>query len=672
MAIKYPELFTPFKIGKVEIKNRIAMSPMHNIGWKTSDGFLEDVVLDYYEARARGGAGLIFTGSFNAPFTFPDGVRGTTPFNNPGMAIIQFKKLADRIHAYGSKLFIQLNSAAGGRNVFPGSYPPDKASIAETTCRWDPNIKLRALTREELKQLTDSCIQTAVISKKSGADGINLCYYGGYMMDELLMPFNTRTDEYGGDLIGKTKMHVDVIKGIKEACGKDFPVTVRMGTKQYMKGPRESVIEGEKYTEWGRDIEESIQIAKIFEAAGVDAFLIGNGTYDSFYWLYPPMYQKEGLWLDDVRPFTQAVSVPVICAGKILQPEMANEAIKDGTVTAVAMGRALLADPDWPNKAHSGQEEDIRPCIGCNIGCTGRIFENMPQACAVNAMLMREKEPFVMAPVSKKVAVIGGGVAGMECARVAALRGHKVTIYEKGSFLGGTFRAASVLKCKDAERRLLDWYELQLKKAGVTICLNTEITLADAEKLDCDEIVVATGNKAKVPPIPGVKDTKVYDPIKVLHGQQVIPDGSKVVIVGGGMVGCEVALWLKEEQGFENVSIIEGLPELLRSGIGGGEPVPIANRLMLIDLMKFHNVNVMTSTMLSSLAPGKVNVKSADGEKTIDADAVILSIGFNANNELYKEIYAHIPKKVWLLGDAQAPSNVMFGIKDADAVAKQI
>ena len=257
----------------------------------------------------------------------------------------------------------------------------------------------------------------------------------------------------------------------------------------------------------------------------------------------------------------------------------------------------------------------------------------------------------------------------MECARIAAKRGHDVTLYDRGSKLGGTFLAASVAKSKDAERRLLAWFEHELQTSGVKVVMNKELTLADVEALDCDEIVVSTGNTPKIPPVPGVEQPNIYSPVKVLLGEQTIPAGSSVAIVGGGLVGCEVAIWLKEEKGFENVTLIEGASELMA---GGYEPMPLPNKLMLIDLLKFHGVDVRLSTMLQSIDGTTVNVRSGDAAEQIPADAVILALGFNSNDKLYHEIYENIPKKVWLLGDAKMTSNIMFGIRDANSIARSL
>lgn len=669
MALKYPELFKPFKIGRCEVKNKIVMSGMHNIGWTDEYDLIDDCVIDYFEARAKGGVGMIFTGAYQPNYQFDNGVVMKNPFQEPAVFVSRHKKLADRLHSYGTRLFIQV-AYGGGRVDFPGAIAGEPVAVSAGPNRWNPSIHHRELTTDEVNRMIDATIEAAKLCAQTGCDGMDINCYGGYLADQFLQPcYNKRTDEYGG-LEGGILWMSKIVKGIKEAVGQNFPVTCRLGVRQYIKAPGETGVEGDDYHEYGRTVEESIHVAKSLAKAGYDAIYLGNGTYDSFYWLYPPMYQKEGLWLDDISRLTAEIDVPVIAGGKILQPQMANDAIKDGKVTAVVLGRQLLADPEWPNKAKLGLDEEIRPCIGCNFGCIGHIFAGLPQACAVNASLFREKEMDNLVPARspKKVAVIGGGVAGMECARIAAQRGHDVTIYESGSKLGGTFLAASVAKSKDAERRLLAWYELQLKKNGVKVEYNTELTLANIEKLDCDEIVVSTGNKPKLPPVAGIDQDNVYSPVKVFLGEEKLPAG-RVVIVGGGLVGCELAVYLAEEKGYSDVTVVEGADELMS---GGFEPMPLPNKLMLIDLLKFHGVKVLTSTMLDHIDGGKVYVKHGSEVTALETDSVVMSIGFDANDGLYKEINENVPKKVWLLGDAKMPSNIMFGIRDANAIAREI
>ncbi len=443
-------------------------------------------------------------------------------------------------------------------------------------------------------------------------------------------------------------------------------MTARLAAKHYMKGIQQGAVPGEKFKEFGRDIEDSIAIARELEKAGFDALLMACGSYDSMYWLYSPMYQKDGLWLDDVSKVKAQLKIPVICPGKINTPRMANDAIKNKMVDAVALGRALLADPEWANKARTGRDEAIRPCIGCNNGCIGHAFAGLPMTCAVNPDLFNERYAGLQkVAIPKKIAIIGGGVAGMEAARIAALRGHSVTIYDKNNSLGGVVLAGSVPPSKDADKRLLTWYEKELKSAGVKLKLGHEIKLDQIEKLDADEIVVATGATAKVPPIPGVDLPHVCTATDLLLGKK--ESGKRVTVIGGGQVGCEVALWL-EEKGRE-VTLIEALPGLMTLG---KEALFVSNKKMLEDMLAFKKIRVMLGTQVAAIGKNGVDVVSGDKKETLPADSVVLATGYSSDNRLYREIRTTIPKKVWLLGDARAPGNIMFAIRDGAAIGRVV
>lgn len=663
MNLKYPELFKPYKIGKTEIKNRIAMCPMLTTGYFDEHGVIKDEVIDFYEERAKGGVGLVFTFGVIPNSGLEKSAAVLSPFATPAIFVPQMQKMAERLHQYGTKLFVQIWFGVG-RAMYPAALLEGQP-IAPSTCnnRWDPSVECREMTKEEIEVLIKSTVEAALICQQAGCDGIDINgAYGGYIGDQFTFDaYNRRTDEYGGNIDGKIRLHTEVIKRIKAACGEDFPVTLRFGIKHYAKGEGQGAILGENYEEFGRDIEESLAMAKKLEAAGYDAFLVGNGCFDSVYWQYPPMYQKDGLWLEDSKKLKAAVNVPVICPGKINLPEMAEEALEKDMADAIGLGRALLADSEWVNKARTGLSEDIRPCISCNNGCVGKANLGRPIQCAANADLFSSK--VTPATVKKKVCIIGGGVAGMETARIAALRGHNVSIYEKGSRLGGALIAAAVPDYKDADRRLLEWFELQLKKAGVRLFLNTEVTAQLLNTMDVDEIVVGTGTTDRIPPIPGVDKEHVMSAIEALLGNKKI--GQKVAIIGGGQVGCEIALWLKE-QGKE-VSVIEVQNSLLT---GGAEPIPTANKLMLQDLLNYHQITTYLSSRTMSIENDTIILETPNGREVLPADSVIMSVGYSADDVLYKEIAATIPKNVWLVGDAKQPSNILYAIKDGNAIGK--
>lgn len=667
MALKYRELFKPFKIGKLEIKNRICMAPMLPAGWLDDKKIFTDETIAYYEERAKGGVGLIYTGaSFpNAGLEHADFTK--SPFAHPEYFVMQARKLVDAVHKYGCKIFIQMQLGCG-RTAFPGSSVPIAPSPVAN--RWDPSVECRELTKEEIQRLIDATIEAAVLCKQAGADGVDINgVKGGYLGDQFATEaFNKRTDEYGGTLEGRVRLIVEIVKGIKERCGKDFPVTTRLGTKAHMKGERQGQLPGEEYTEFGRDIEESLKIGKMLEEAGFDAILFGTGTYDSLYWLYPPMYMEDGCWLEEVRQLKEALNIPIICPGKMSDPAIANQAIKDGAIDAVAIGRGLVADPEWPDKVKRGNDEDIRPCLYCNIGCLARVLGGLNMQCSVNSDLFCEKEipvKYGKTDSPKKVAIIGGGIAGMEAARVAAIRGHDVTIYEKTDRLGGLMIPASVPEFKKYDKKLLEWFERQMKQLGVKLRYKQYM---DAEKimaLDADVILMATGSTPKMLSVPGSDQENVLTAADVLMGKEL--PGRKVVLIGGGQVGCETALWLKEK-GYD-VAIVEKLGELIAAG---SDPIPFPNRDMLIDLIAFHQIPVHLNATVEEITKDSVIITGKKGKLELEADAVVLSIGYKPNDELFKEVYGATDKKVWLIGDAKNPSNIMNAVKDGSAIGALI
>ena len=665
MSNKYQELFKPFKIGNLEIKNKIAMAPMLTTGYFDEYGVIRDEAIDLYEERAKGGVGLIFTFGVTPDTNLENNFINKSPFAAPEVFKRQMSKLADRLHKHDTKLFVQVWFGVG-RAMYPAALETG-IPIAPSKCRnrWAPDVECRELSKEEIQIFIDKTVEAAILCKESGCDGIDINgAYGGYIGDQFTVDaYNQRTDEYGGSLDNKIRLHTEVIKKVKEACGKDFPVTIRYGVKHYAKGEGQGAVPGEEFVEFGRDYEESIEMAKKLEAAGYDGFLLGNGCFDAMYWQYPPMYHKDGVWLDDSKILKDAVNVPVICPGKITSPDMAEQALVDGKADAIGVGRALLADANWANKAYEGNVEDIRPCIGCNNGCVGRANNAKDIRCAVNANLKTDK----LNPIEnkKKVCIIGGGVAGMEAARIATLRGHEVTLYEKNNELGGALIPASIPDYKDADRRLIKWFKLQLEKLNIDVKLNTEVRLEMLESNGYDEIIVATGASEKNIPVEGSNLPHVVTAIDALMDKKEIKDN--VVVIGGGQVGCETALWLKEKG--KNVTVVEALPMLMSAG---EEPVPTPNMLMLIDQMVYNGVNLMTNTKVNSITETEVNVEVNGEIKVIKADSVVVSIGYKSNNNLFETLKEKFGEHVWLAGDANKPTNILYAVEDGYTIANKI
>lgn len=544
-VLKYPELFNPFCINKLEIKNRIVMAPM-DTKRDASNNQLSDDTVAYFVERAKGGTGLIVTGAFAVNNGIESGIAVNEDLRHTKDIKKQIKKLVDGCHQYGAKIFLQIGFNFG-RAGFKGSVkkliaPSDQPNL------WAPEEMCRGLTTKEVKHLIRSTAKDIKeFAKDGGADGISIVGpYGGYLADQFgTAAFNNRNDEYGGSVEKRSHFTSELVKLVKELCGEDFPVVVRMSTRSHLSGIHQGQIPGKDYKEFGRDIEESIELARYYIEAGADAFLPANGCYDALYWQYSPMYMPEGLWLDEFEPLTKAVDVPVIGAGRILMPDMAEDAIRNGKVNAVAIGRALLADPYWAKKAYNGQPEEIRPCIGCNNGCIGRVMNTKCIMCAVNADVYNEQnQELKPAKNLKKIAVIGAGIGGMEAARRLKLRGHDVNIYEKSSAVGGIFNVAAAPSFKYGDERLIDWYKLQMKKLHIPIFFNKEMTKDAILDLGADEVIIASGTIPKTPPIKGLDRVNTAYASEILLGEKKA--GKKVVVLGAGLIGCETAIFLSD------------------------------------------------------------------------------------------------------------------------------
>lgn len=665
MSNKYAKLFEPFYIGKVEIKNRIVQSAMLPEGWTEFDGAFGGTLIRYYEERAKGGAGLIITGSI----TPNHGLENqNSPLADPKRFVVQTKKLADRVHKYGAKLFCQFQICSG-RNIVPDEEfnTPVSSSVVEN--RYNPSILCRALTVEEIHKIVQATIDAVYLCYKAGADGVDINgVKGGYLGDQFgVDAWNHRTDQYGGSMENKLRIMKEIRDGIREKCGPDFPVTTRLGTKSHMKGPRQGHVPGESYVEYGRDIEESLLMGKYLEKIGYDGFLFGTGTHDSMYWLYPPMYIPDGCWIDEAEKLRKEVNIPVILPGKMNVPALAHKTISEGKVDAIGIARGMLADPEWANKVHRGKEEDIRPCISCNNGCLASIQAGLPLKCAVNPDVCFEEEAkakYAKCANSKKVSIIGGGIAGMECARTAAIRGHQVTIYEKNDCLGGVMIPAETPAFKEADRRLLKWYERQMKKHNVSLKFNMCMTSKDILALDTDVIVIANGAKERIPQIEGVDSEHVITGTAALMNVDKL--GKNIVVVGGGQVGCEIALWLKQ-QGLKPI-VLEALDELM----GGSIRPAISHRDMLIDLLKFNKIPTYLKANVKKIKNDSVEVEVNGKEKSVPADNVIISIGFEKNSKLFEDVYTSTEKDVYFIGDAKAPGNFMSCIHEGNAVGAAI
>lgn len=663
------KLFEPIKIGSAVIPNRVAMAPMGIIGMVTEDGCFTDRAVEYYVERARGGTGLIITGAVKVENEIEKLKMPTFPCItlNPLHFITRAAELTERVHAYGSKIFVQV-TAGLGHNAHPIMLDCQPVAPSAIPNYWEPSVTCRELSTEEVERLVESFAEAAEIAKACGFDGMEIhAMHEGYLLDQFTMSFfNRRTDKYGGDLEGRLTFPIEIIKAIKSRVGKDFPVILRFSVKSYIKGWNRGGLPGENFEEKGRDLKEGLIAAKILQDVGYDGFNADAGSYEAWYWAHPPNYMKHGCYVELTEELKKVVSVPVLMAGRMEIPDLAAQVLSEGKAAdMIVLGRGLLADPSWPNKVKMGQEKGIRPCLGCQDGCLGRIFEGKPLSCAVNPACGREREmTLTPAQKPKKICVIGGGLAGMEAARVAALRGHDVTLYEKGSRLGGHLLEASVPEFKKDEVRLLEWYEAELANAGVKVKLNTKITLEHLKKDNPDVVIVATGSVPKDLDVPGRDKNNVIKAEELLLGRGKA--GQDILVVGGGLVGCETALWLAQQG--KSVTIVEMLDELMSAGM----PQCHANKMMLLDLLDFCKVKSITGAIVSEVtADGAVLTDKNFRRTEVKADTIVVAIGLREEKGLYDSVRKEFPN-TYLIGDAMKVRNFMFTIWDAFEVARNI
>lgn len=666
MKLSHTVLFDEVSIGKVVLKNRFAMAPMGPLGLSDAEGGFNQRGIDYYAERAKGGTGLIITG-----VTFVDNTveeHGMPNCPSPTYNDVHFvrtaREMTERIHAYGSKAFLQM-SGGFGRVTIPtnlGEYPPVAPSPIQH--RWLDKT-CRPLTVEEIQSIVHQFGKGAFNAKRAGFDGVQIhAVHEGYLIDQFAISFfNQRTDQYGGSLENRLRFAREIVEEIKKTCGADFPVTLRYSPKSFIKDWREGALPGEQFEEKGRDLPEGIEAAKLLVQYGYDALDVDVGCYDAWWWSHPPMYQKKGLYIEYARLVKEVVSVPVLCAGRMDDPDLAAEAVRSGACDIVSLGRPLLADPDYVNKLRAGKTKSIRPCLSCQEGCMGRIQQYSMINCAVNPQCARERD-FALNPVCvpKRVVIIGGGPAGCECARVLALRGHKPELYEKADRLGGNLIPGGAPDFKEDDRALADWYAYELSQLGVPVHLNCEMTAEQVRMLSFDTLIVATGSVPKRFSLGD--DSRVYTAQEVLLGEQ--DPGERVVVVGGGLVGCETALWMA--QAGKQVTIVEALPKLLAVNA----PLCHANSEMLEALIPFSGISVRCSTTVCRMEAGVVTLRDlmSNEQSALAVDSVVLCVGYASRGDLYRKLQ-DLPE-LYQLGDAKNVANIHAAIWDAYEVANHI
>ena len=648
----YTHLTQPIRIGSVTIKNRMFMAPMDTGFGTTKYDVFTQAGIDYFVRRAEGGFGLLYSGGTNGDCVV-DGNDGI--LNHPGEFLSQGKILNERIAPYGCKMFIQLSMNIG-RNA--GLKTPSPLPVLG-----NPAVMTEALTVEEIHTKVAEMGKAAKLVKDAGFAGVDIhALHWGHLLDSFALAFmNHREDEYGGSLENRLRIVKEIVDAIKQECGPDFPVTIRLALKSYMKGFDKASFDGS--VEVGRTIEEAIEIAKLLESYGYDGLSVDSGTLDAFYYAMPPSYIPAGFMVDLAARVKAAVHIPVLCGGRMADPDIAEKAIADGKIDAAVIGRQAIADPDYGNKVTAGKPEEIRTCIGCNQGCIWGYFTEGKVGCAVNPEVGHEGEGSIKkAGQPQKVVIVGGGVAGMEAARVAKLRGHDVTLLEKSGVLGGNLIPAGAHDFKAEVASLNDYYRHQMRLLDMDIRMNTEASAETLKAMNADTIILALGSAPVVPQnIPGIE--------KAITGAQALleekPVGEHVVIVGGGLIGCEIAYGYAKEG--KTVTIVELLDELMKTG-----NVPAMNRTMLLDAFEFYGTQILTSTRLKEITDaGAVVVLPGGEEKTLATDSVILAIGYRPLPSLAQALSGS-GAKVYEIGDGAKVGNVLTCIRDAYQTAKSL
>ena len=628
---RYPHLFEPLRIKSLYLKNRFIEAPMGTFS-EDMNGYPTIQQIEYYRARARGGFSLIipeaqFVVSKTEAWIAHQTIVGTAHQMHGWLAI------TEAVHSEGAKIMWELGCGLGREApVFVGN---GTSSASENPLFYNPSVKAHALTIDEIHEIVEGYRIAAQNVLMAGGDAIEIHAHYGYMLDQFMTPiWNHRDDEYGGSFENRMRLVKEAYEAIRGVVGPDFPILIRMAAYHDFEG--------------GRTMEESKEIVRYLDELGIDGFDIDLGCYDSGRWLTPSIYTGEASMLEAAAEFRTVTDKPIINSG-MHTPESAEQAIADGKIDAAMFGRASIADPDLPNKVWAGQRDEVRPCLACNTYCSGHLVVNKPISCAVNAEANYEFEYHIeKTEHPKNVAIIGGGCGGMEAARVAALEGHKVTLYEKSDKLGGTLLPAATPCFKERLRLFTAWQIRQLEELEVPVVFNKEITADSPELAEADAIIVAIGAVPAKIPIKGLDGSNVVGVIDY-HNDNAILQGNKIVVAGGGASGCDCALELA--QAGKDVTIVEMMDEVVK-GMVSYTRVPL-----LYELDRF-GVKQMVNTKLIEVTDEGVLVEHDGKQELIEADMVVDAFGMRARSDEANAIFQKYGHITTLVGDCIKPAQI--------------
>lgn len=626
------KLFEPCQIGNLTLKNRIVLAPMGTTTDQSCAFNMRDV--EYYAERAKGGAGLVLTG---AVCVSPEFEPPACQLLNSNKHVYMLHMIAERVHHYGAKFGIQLSPGIGRMNWIDPHTPPYSASPCPNY--YKPDLICRELPKDGIKRLVKAMGESARLAKDAGVDIIEIHAYGGYLIDQFSSAkWNHRTDEYGGSFENRTRFLFEIVEEVRKSCGKDYPIAVKMTL--------DSVDDDE------RPIEEGLVIAKRLADMNVDLIHLGRGSYSCRWRMVSSVYQTPGFDIEAAKKLREVTgSVPVMIHGKLNHKDVANEAIESGATDLIAIGHGLIADPHWPNKIKKGLDDEVIPCIGCGE-CHFNAMKGRARPCAVNPLCMHENE-FELTPAKevKNILVIGGGPAGLKAAAAGAIRGLNVILWEKNSYFGGALAGAGAMSFKKDVQDQLEYLIRQVYKNNVKVELNKTADLESIKALNPDYVVVAIGANPVIIPIKGYDKPHVTTAVPALLKQK--PVGNKIVIIGGGEVGCEMATEFANNG--KDVTVVEIMEDILMA------PSFVANKQNIRYLFENSNARSLVATQTKEILDDAIIVEKDGVEERIECDTVIFSTGFRSNHDLYLSLLKEGFEAVEI-GDAVKPGKVIDAI----------